>query len=150
MAAPFFDLGLVQTALQSLVPGTVASVIQVGDASQADPERALWDLPALVIGPRETEVEGPGGLGNSRTVRETFEVVLQWRDTAGDSTAPAAGLRALRAALWGELEALRIDPQWAPLRYAGGALLSLDDDVYSWSEFYQTETGTCTAPRLPD
>ena len=150
MTTPFLDHSLIATALKTaLVPGTVTAVIQVGDASVADPERAMWDLPALIVGPRETEVDGPGGLGNARIIRDTVEILIQWRDTAGDSTSPAAGLRPLRAAVWTTLEALRVDPEWSPLRYAGGSLLSLDNDVYSWSEYYQCETGTTTAPRMP-
>lgn len=147
MAAPIFDAGLVIAALADLVPRPLASVVALGGIERADPAKRLRQLPGVAVVPESTRVAGEGGMGNARTVTERLAVITQVREVAGRDAQALAELSAIRAAVWERLEALRPSTEWSPLRFDGGRLLSIDEGVYSWIDYWITQTGTTTAPR---
>jgi hypothetical protein len=145
---PFFDLALIESALAPLkAAGTVREIAVLGDASRADPSRALRTPPGLLIVPAGTQCTGPTGVGNGRRITEAFLIAIQVRQAAGQDRAAEASLRTIRAAVWDLLEALRPDPLWAPLRYEGGQIGDIDDTLFTWLDRYATESAAPTRPR---
>jgi hypothetical protein len=147
MPAPIYDPGLVIAALADLMPRTVTSVVALGGIERADPAQRLRQLPGIAVVPESARVAGEGGMGNARTVTERLAVITQVREVAGRDAQALSQLAAIRAAAWERLEALRADTDWSPLRFDGGRLLSIDEGVYSWIDYWITSTGTTTVPR---
>lgn len=144
MSSPFLDPSIIVSALESgLESGLVDSVSEIGALDQAAARRARSHPRALFVAPHRTEAAGPEGVGNDRHLQETFGIVIQLRHAGQDAGNQArASLRAVRGAIWSALEGLRVDLDWAPLRYLGGFILDLDDDpatIYRWVDLYQTE-----------
>jgi len=143
--SPFLDPALIVDALQFHLPlGLVDSVGEIADPDDIASRRARTAPRALFVAPWKTEVEGPGGNGNGRTVFEEIAVFIQLRTASADAGAGArVAIRTMRQAIWDVLEGVQVDPAWAHLRYLGGWLLPRDDDpglIYRWIELYQTDT----------
>jgi hypothetical protein len=148
MSAPFFPLALLKASLAPLqASGLVREIAVLGSAERANPERAIRPQPSLVLVTEGTECAGPAGLGNGRFVRESLAVVIQVRHSRSDDAAAGADLTALRSAVWEILEGNRLALTWAPLRYDGGQLLSIDETLFTWLDRYSTETAAPTRPR---
>ncbi|AFL75405.1 hypothetical protein [Thiocystis violascens] len=150
--APFLDPELLVSALSgALVPTLAEQVLSAGHPGAAHARRARIGSPALIVCPHLSVPYGPEGLGNGRFLAETYGVLIQVRTAAPDAWIEVATtLRTLRAGLFDTLEAARLDPAWAPLRYVGGERMDVDDDpaqIYRWIEYYQTETALTLRPR---
>lgn len=147
-AAPFFNTSLIVAALQPLVPDLVLEIVDLSGQVTADVAKRLKRLPGLLVAPGGTDVSGDQGAGNGRWVTDRIDIVVQLYDVAPADNWPRPGMRTIRGAIWEILEAARLDPEWAPLRYESGRQAALDDAKWTWIETYQTNTGTTVAPRL--
>jgi hypothetical protein len=147
MADPFFDPGLIVTALLSAVE-TMPSPVAVYELGEVDDTRdpRVAEVPNRVqVVAERTQIEGPGGLGNGDTAVETIALVLRVQDPTPDDEGHASRvtLRDLRGFVYAALAGVSVDAHWSPLRYLGGELLMQERGVYRsyhWVERYSTET----------
>jgi len=151
MINPFIDPALIVAALSAGETAALADVIvEIGGIDAATERRATHGRCAILIAALETDTRGPEGLGNGRHLSETIRVVIQLRNAAQDDGAAARpSLRAIRAAIFADLEGARLDAAWAPLRYLGGYMPEelILDRYYYWIERYQSETPAPVRPR---
>jgi hypothetical protein len=140
LVLPQFDPGLIVTALRSaILIATVPEIVQAASLSRARLSERLRTPPAILVVPGPTQTDGEGGWGNGRWIRERADVALVTYDTTDTDTVGLASLRSLRTTVFSVLEANRISPDWAPLRYVGGEPLELQHGLSAWVEHYATE-----------
>lgn len=138
MSAPFLDLTVVAGMLADLTPGTVRTLEELAEISLGQRAHA-GTLPAVALVPGASRCTGPGGLGNDRMHTEEVVVVISVRAAARAEDAALDTLAAVRAAVWSKLEGQRPAARFSPLRYQGGALLSLNNAVLTYADRYSTD-----------
>lgn len=141
--SPFLDLTQIAGLLADLKPATVRRLDELAELSRG--ERAIRGgvLPALALAPGASRCTGPGGLGNDRMHTEEAIVVISVRSAGHDDAAALDELHLVRTAVYTALETTVPAARFSPLRFVGGAVISLANGVLTYADRYATD---CPAP----